>query len=827
MPTIRGKRAYFLIVAAAIVAAVAGYFCFGSDPEEDVVDKRRARRAASEMDESLAPRASQSRGQRTPGGSSWPKPSNIKEDFHIGVVTGSGVFNPEELAPVRALENLYGQADQGGRIRHVALPENFLVDLETGVDRIEELAADPLMRAIVVNEAIPGTAEAFRKIREKRPEIFLLAAESHEDLALIAGVADVVVDANFLARGYLIARSAKELGAKTLVHISFPRHMLSEPITRRKALLRRACQELGLTFVDESAPDPLSEVGLKGAQDYILEAVPKWLEKYGPQTAFFSTNNAHAAPLIRQVVKTGGYFIEGDIPSPLLGFPEALNLDILSLGRDWLAITSLIEKALIHEKALGRLASWPTSTPYVHTAALVEFAKALALGEAKKDDFRTLIGFYEKYSQGSRWRGDWGVESQGQILNNVLLVFQDTYVYGLGPLGNLELETPAPYSSMAKDHSYTTVSPYQIGVVTGTAEQGGEDLLGALEMEKRYGQAEKGGMIKRLTYGDDYLENPDSTAALIASLAEEPLIKVVVVNQAIEGTAEGFRRIKAKRPDIFCLAAEPFEEADVITATADLAIATDFISRGYLIPYSAKTLGAETLVHLSFPRHMEIEGVKRRSDIMAQASKDLGINYVLDEVLDPVGPQGSQEAIKSVSRVVGELLAKHGPKTAFFCTNDLLTTPLIKEVAEKGGFFVEADIPSPLLGYPQAFSLDIEPFLGQWNLVLKKVEEAVVAAGAGGRLGAWSYPLGFSQTAGLVEFGRLLAENRALISDTPVFLETLDNLSPGSNWNGSYLNDPKSGKPWRNFFLVYQDTYVFGRGYIETTKIDVPIKYYE
>ncbi|MDR1578431.1 MAG: DUF3798 domain-containing protein [Deltaproteobacteria bacterium] len=831
MPQKRGRRTIWLVTAVTLVAA-ALFFFLRPPTEDNLQDKRRARRVATEPTEPTKPTKplnslSKPTAANLPAEPIWPQPSNITEDFHIGVALGSGFNTAGEVDPTRFLEKLYGQADQGGRIRRVSLPENFLGDLETTIARIEELAADPLMRVIVVSEAVPGTSEAFRKIRAKRPEIFLLAAESHEDLRLIAETADVVTNVNFIARGYLIPHTAKRMGAKTLVHVSVPRHAKIESIKRKKAVMEEVCQELGLNFVSEDALDPLGEAGLKGAQDFITEAIPRWLEKYGPQTAFFSTINAHAAPMIRQIVKLGGYYVEGDTPSPLLGYPDALALDVQRLDNDWSAINKLTENALVKRGAGGRLGSWGASVLFSHATALVEFGAALVLGKAEKTDFEKLLKCYERPAPGVRWRGDIFFDPlAGESLANVFLLFQDTYIYGLGNAGNVDLDIPAKYRSSDNNRFFRTAAPYHIGVVTGSSEQGGEDLLGALEMERRYGQADQGGLIKSVTYGDDFLEAPELAAGLIASLAEDPLIKVVVVNQALEGTAEGFRRLKAKRPDIICLASEPFEEAEIITATADMAIATDYLSRGYLIPYSAKTLGAKALIHLSFPRHMEMEPVEQRNRIMKMASEDLGLIYDNLDVLDPIGPKGADAAIKDISRVVGEALRKYGPQTAFFCTNDLLITPLVKDIALKGGIFVEADIPSLLLGYPTAFGVDIQPILGQWSLVLKTVEEAVVAAGGAGRLGTWAYPLGYSQTAGLVEFGKALADGRIAISDTQVFLEILDNLSPGARWNGSFFNDPKSGKPLRNYFLVYQDTYVFGRGYIETTKLDVPEKYY-
>ena len=38
------------------------------------------------------------------------------------------------------------------------------------------------MKAIIVNQSVPGTTEAFRKIKETRPDIICIAGEAHEDL---------------------------------------------------------------------------------------------------------------------------------------------------------------------------------------------------------------------------------------------------------------------------------------------------------------------------------------------------------------------------------------------------------------------------------------------------------------------------------------------------------------------------------------------------------------------------------------------------------------------------------------------------------------------
>lgn len=52
-----------------------------------------------------------------------------------------------------------------------------------------------------------------------------------------------------------------------------------------------------------------------------------------------------------------------------------------------------------------------------------------------------------------------------------------------------------------------------------------------------------------------------------------------------------------------------------------------------------------------------------------------------------------------------------------------------------------------------------------------------------------------------------------------------EKFTPGPTWNGSYYIDLGTGIERKNFIMVYQDTYVFGRGYLGLTELKVPEKY--
>ena len=186
--------------------------------------------------------------------------------YKIAVVTGTMSQAIDERAAAMMLESKYGDM-----ITTDVYPDNFVEEKETVIQKIVQYADDPAVKAIVVAQAVPGTAEAFRQVKERRDDIICLAGESQEDPSLISDAADVVLMNDFVARGYLIIKTAKELGCDTFVHISFPRHLGIESLARRLAVMKEAGKELGVTIVEETAADPMSDVGIPGAQQQVPE----------------------------------------------------------------------------------------------------------------------------------------------------------------------------------------------------------------------------------------------------------------------------------------------------------------------------------------------------------------------------------------------------------------------------------------------------------------------------------------------------------------------------------------------------------------------------
>jgi len=375
-------------------------------------------------------------------------------DYHIGIITGSVSQSEDDRRGAEAFQAKYGE----DMVKLAIYPDNFTEELETTIQTIVNMSDDPLMKAIVVNQAVPGTTEAFRQIKERRPDILCIAGEGHEDLPEIGSAADLVCNNDFVSRGYLIIRTAHELGADTFVHISFPRHMAYETMSRRVAVMEEACKEFGMQFVLETAPDPTSDVGIPGAQAYILENVPAWVEKYGEKAAYFCTNDAHTEPLLKQLFKYGGYFIEADLPSPLMGYPGALGLDLTEEAGDFDKILAKVESAVSAtttdsgvsgEKRFG---TWAYSYGYTLSAGLAEHAKNVIDGNAEITDMDAVSQALNVYSPKAEWNGaGYTNATTGVKSDNVFLIYQDTYIMG-NPgefMGNADVEIPEKYYTVS------------------------------------------------------------------------------------------------------------------------------------------------------------------------------------------------------------------------------------------------------------------------------------------------------------------------------------------------------------------------------------------
>lgn len=306
--------------------------------------------------------------------------------FKIGLVTGTVSQGEDEY---RGGERVVARFP--GMIKHVTYPDNFMQEQETTIAQITQLAADPSVKAIVICQAVPGTVAAIRKIRETRKDIIFILGVPHEDPVLVAETADVVLETDNLGRGRTIPQLAKQLGAKKFLHYSFPRHMSMELLAKRRQIMEEECKKLGIEFIFVTAPDPMGDAGISGAQQFILEDVPRQVAKHGKDIAVFSTNCAMQEPLIKAALQAGAIFPEQCCPSPTHGYTNALGIAVPDNKKgDMNYILKAINDKIVAAGGAGRFATWPVPINMLMVEAGVDIAIAAVNGQIKVSDMAAV-----------------------------------------------------------------------------------------------------------------------------------------------------------------------------------------------------------------------------------------------------------------------------------------------------------------------------------------------------------------------------------------------------------------------------------------------------
>ena len=288
----------------------------------------------------------------------------------IGILTGTVSQNEEEYRAAQAVLEKYGE-----RVVTMTYPDKFMDEQETLISTVATLAADPDIKAIIMCQAVPGTSAAIDRIKETRDDILFIAATSGEDPGMIASRADVVLMGDEPGMGKSIAQQAKDMGAKAIVHYSFPRHMSYAQLSERRDNLKAEAETLGMEFIDETAPDPTSDAGVSGTQQFMIEDVPRKIEKYGKDTAFFATNCAMQIPLIATVLDNGGIYPQPCCPSPFHGYPSACSIEVPEENAGDIDYMIKETKAVIADKGgTGRFSTWPVPMNMMFVEAGAEYA---------------------------------------------------------------------------------------------------------------------------------------------------------------------------------------------------------------------------------------------------------------------------------------------------------------------------------------------------------------------------------------------------------------------------------------------------------------------
>lgn len=400
-----------LLAGAMAMSMLAG--CGSKQSAETAAPGGETAAAGAESQEAAAPEAA-------PEGGSTGK---------VAIVTNTVSQNEEEYRSAEQMTQKYGD-----RVVHVTWPDNFMTEQEQMITTVSKLAADPEIKAIIINQAVPGTNAAIDKLLETRDDMLIIYGTPQENPEDVAARADIILQPNELDMGPAMVEQAVKMGAKTFVHYSFPRHMAQVLLSSRRELIKEKCAEMGIEYVDATAPDPTGDSGVTGAQQFILEDVPKMVAQYGKDTAFFSTNCSMQVPLIKAAVSEGAIYPQPCCPSPYHGFPAALGLvseeDSAVEKMNLQDIVDQTTAALDKSGVLGRFSTWPVPVSMMITIAGTEYAFDWMDGKTNGDlDMEVMKTKMDAYA-GLDCRMSPYTDDAGTSYDNYQLIMMDYLTYG-------------------------------------------------------------------------------------------------------------------------------------------------------------------------------------------------------------------------------------------------------------------------------------------------------------------------------------------------------------------------------------------------------------
>ncbi len=307
------------------------------------------------------------------------KSGDSEGQYHIAIVTPTLSASEDEFRAGEAMAKEYPDV-----VTHLTLPENFEDEIETCISTIVSAADDPKMKAVIVASGQSGLIPAFQQIKEKNPEIITITAPIFDEPEMMSKYIDINLDTNWIKRGETIPTKAKQMGAKTFIHYSFPTHLSKPLISARKDMMKQTTEALGMEWVEVVTPDPQTGDSVEAMQQFLREDIPRQIAKYGKDTNIFGSNCPMYDVILDEAIKEGFIVAEQCCPTPTQAYPTVLGLEIAEEdGTNFDKINEMITKKVAEKGMTGRLSGWPIPV----TIYMPEFAVYLAMEMIDNPDF--------------------------------------------------------------------------------------------------------------------------------------------------------------------------------------------------------------------------------------------------------------------------------------------------------------------------------------------------------------------------------------------------------------------------------------------------------
>ncbi len=291
-------------------------------------------------------------------------------------------------------------------------------------------------------------------------------------------------------------------------------------------------------------------------------------------------------------------------------------------------------------------------------------------------------------------------------------------------------------------------SNWKIAILTGTVSQGEEEFRAAEKAVATYGAEH----IITDTYPDNFTSEMETTISKLVAFASDPDVKAIVMCQAVPGATAGFQKIREElgRDDILFIAGTPQEDPAVIAEASDIVLYADEIGQGDTIMETCEKWGIDVLIHYSFPRHMAMELIVGRHNLLQENADALGIELVDVTAPDPTAEAGLSASQQFILEDVPRQLETYaGKKVAFFTTNCGMQPSLQQAVLdEPNAYYPSPCCPSPYHGFPATLGLELEAG-GDDEAALHEIAVALQEHDAVGRFSTWAHPVAMT----IIEIG--------------------------------------------------------------------------
>ncbi|MCL2365790.1 MAG: DUF3798 domain-containing protein [Oscillospiraceae bacterium] len=244
---------------------------------------------------------------------------------------------------------------------------------------------------------------------------------------------------------------------------------------------------------------------------------------------------------------------------------------------------------------------------------------------------------------------------------------------------------------------------------------------------------------------------------IIQEIVEDSDVKAIVSADALflEATID---ELMAMREDIFVVYAAPqshpvLSDVDIVEQL-NLVIQTNDQIIGELLVMQAIAMGAETIAHYSFYRHLRVPWIAERLDLMRNTTEKAGIRFVELDARDPMY-KNRFDTIAHIEQDLPNQAKELGVNTAFFGTSCVMQSAIIAQVMATGAIFVQPCCLSPYHGYPVGLGLEYGTYMDNTYLSIEdnpeadlmglgalvvSMDDAVAAGNMSGRISGWGVP---------------------------------------------------------------------------------------